>query len=161
MPARDQNRLTDAEQQALALIREIRRQTLRGELPGEFREPARLAHYVIARYHGHVQLRMSRIAPEIGATPRTLERSFHRVFSTTMKKYQIEMRLRFARYLLAGNPDLKVSVIANQLGYDDANAFGRFFRDHTGESPHAWSEAERARRLRGNPGGGASKGIPP
>jgi len=156
--ARDQNRLTGAEQQALVLIREMRRQIIAGDISEELKKPARLAHYVITLYHGHAQLRISRIAPELGVTLRTLQRSFRKIFHTSMKDYQIETRLKFARYLLSSNPDLKMSVIAKHLGYDDPNVFERFFRDHADNSPHAWSDAEQARRLRKDSGNGNSNG---
>lgn len=146
MVARNCDQLTGVEQQALLLVREFRRQVLQGELSEEFRRPARLAHHLLGRYHGHVQLRMSRIAPELGVTIRTLERSFQKLFDKSMRDYQIETRLNFAQYLLSSNPDLKMSVIAKELGYDDPNVFERFFRDHAHDSPHAWSEAERVRR---------------
>ena len=152
MRARDQIQLTSVERQALVLIRELRRQTLDGDLDQEFRNPARLAHYLIAYYHGHAQLRMSRIAPELGVAMRTLQRSFRAIFSTSMKTYQIDTRLKFAQYLLSSNASLKMSVIAKELGYDDPNVFERFFHDHAGASPHAWNEAEQAHRLKKDSG---------
>jgi AraC-like DNA-binding protein len=158
VPARDRNQLTGVEQQALVLIREMRRQIAAVDISAELRTPARLARYVITLYHGHVQLRMSRIALELGVTMRTLQRSFRKIFRTSMRDYQIETRLNFARYLLSSNPDLKMSVIAKYLGYDDPNVFGRFFRDHADDSPHAWSEAQQARRNRDDSGNGNSNG---
>jgi AraC-like DNA-binding protein len=152
VPTRDQNQFTGAEQQALVLIHEMRRQIVAGDISAELKQPARLVHYVITLYHGHAQLRMSRIAPELGVTMRTLQRSFRKIFRTSMKDYQLETRLNFARYLLSSNPELKMSVIAKHLGYDDPNAFERFFRDHSDNSPHAWSEAQQARRLREDTG---------
>ena len=95
---------------------------------------------------------MYRIAPELGVTMRTLQRSFRKIFRTSMKDYQIKTRLKFAQYLLSSNPGLKMSVIAKELGYDDPNVFERFFRDHAENSPHAWSEAERARRRKEDAG---------
>ena len=146
----DHNQLTTAEQQALILIRELRSQIAAGSISGELQLPAHLAQYLITLYHGHTQLRMSRIAPELGVALRTLQRSFRKVFHTSMKAYQIHSRLAFARYLLSSAPDLKMSVIAKELGYDDPNIFERFFRQHIGSSPRAWSKAEhtRASRLR-------------
>jgi AraC-like DNA-binding protein len=154
VPARDQTQLTGAERQAVVLIREVRRQIVAGDISAELKTPARLAHYVITLYHGHVQLRMSKIVSELGVTMRTLQRSFRKIFRTSMRDYQIETRLNFARYLLSSNPDLKMSVIAKHLGYDDPNVFERFFRDHADNSPHAWSEARQARRLQEGPGNG-------
>jgi AraC-like DNA-binding protein len=144
---RDQTILTGAEQQALVLIRELRSQIAEGLLSEELNLPARLAHHVITLYHGHAQLRMSRITSELGVSMRTLQRSFRKMFRMSMKAYQIDRRLRFAQYLLSIDPKVKMSVIAKHLGYDDPNVFERFFRDHVDASPHAWSATERARRL--------------
>jgi AraC-like DNA-binding protein len=140
--------LSSAEEQGLVLVRELRRQIDTGSISAELMVPARLAHYLITLYHGHAQLRMSRIAPELGVTMRTLQRSFSKTFHTSMRTYQINTRLSFARYLLSSTPDMKMSVIAKALGYDDPNVFERFFRDHVGRSPHAWSKAEQARHPR-------------
>jgi AraC-like DNA-binding protein len=144
---RDPSILTNAEQQAFVLIREIRSQIAAGKISEELKEPARLAHHVITLYHGHAQLRMSRITSELGVSMRTLQRSFRKMFGMSMKAYQIDRRLRFAQYLLSIDPEVKMSVIAKHLGYDDPNVFERFFRDHADASPHAWSVTERARRL--------------
>jgi AraC-like DNA-binding protein len=137
--------LSSAEEQSLMLIRELRHQIATGSISAELMAPAHLAHYLITLYHGHAQLRMSRIAPELGVTMRTLQRSFRKTFHTSMKSHQITTRLSFARYLLSSTPDMKMSVISKALGYDDPNVFERFFRKHVGSSPHAWSKAEQAR----------------
>jgi AraC-like DNA-binding protein len=141
------NQLRGVERQALTLIHELRHQTRVGKLPKAFERPEHLVHYVISRYHGHVRLRTSKLARELGVTMRTLQRSFRKTFRTSMRDFQIETRLKFARYLLSSNPDLKMSVVAMELGYNDPNVFERFFHEHAGNSPYAWSEAERARRL--------------
>jgi AraC-like DNA-binding protein len=150
VPTRHRNEHTNVERQALLLIRELRHgQT--DSTPRELLMPANLAHHLITLYHGHAQVRMSRIAPELGVTMRTLQRSFRNTFRTNMKNYQINTRVKFAQYLLSSTPDMKMSVIAKQLGYDDPNVFERFFRKHVGNSPHAWREAELARHPRRGP----------
>jgi len=156
MSTHSPNQLTGVERHALTLIRELRHQTLMGKLPKAFERPEHLAHYVIARYHGHVQLRTTKLARELGITVRTLQRSFLKTFHTSMKAFQIETRLKYAQYLLSNNPDLKIGVIAKELGYNDPNVFGRFFHEHAGDSPSAWSGAERALRLAANRGGSDS-----
>lgn len=131
--------LSSAEQQAHVLIRALRAQVAGGDLPERLKDPARLAHYVLATYHGNAALRMSRLAPELGVSLRTLQRSFLALFGMSMKSYQIAVRLKFAKHLLAANPSMKLSVLARMLGYDDPNVFERFFREHSGSSPRAWA----------------------
>jgi AraC-like DNA-binding protein len=148
VPTHDRNPFTSAERQAVILIRELRRQIVAGSITADLMIPAHLAHHLITLYHGHAQLRMSRIAPELGVTMRTLQRSFRKTFHTTMKHYQIDIRLKFAQYLLSMTSGIKMSVIARQLGYDDPNVFERFFREHVGTSPHAWRETALAPHLK-------------
>jgi AraC-like DNA-binding protein len=136
--------LTGAEQQALVLIRAVRAQIAEGSAPQKLRSADRLAHYIITRYHGHVQLRMSRLLPELGVSMRSLQRSFQSTYGTSMKAYQIHARLRFAQYLLATDPALKLSVLSRTLGYEDPNVFVRFFRGQVNASPRAWAEANAA-----------------
>lgn len=136
--------LTSAEQQAVALIRDLRRQVAAGDLPDHLGQPAYLARHVIMLYHGHVQIRMSRIAPEVGMTMRTLERSFQKTFHVGMRELGVRERLSFAQALILKRPDLKMSVVAKHLGYDDPNVFERFFRQHAGMSPRAWSIVHHA-----------------
>jgi AraC-like DNA-binding protein len=140
----EHDQLNGVEKQALILIHDLRRQAAAGSIPRELLVPAHLARHLITLYHGHAQLRMSRVAPELGVTLRTLQRSFRKTFLMSMKAYQVNARLGFARYLLSSAPD-KLSVIATQLGYDDPNVLERFFRKHVGSSPRAWSKAQRVR----------------
>ena len=156
MTRRDPTILTGAEQQAFVLIREIRSQIAAGDISDDLNEPARLAHHLITLYHGHAQLRMSRITAELGVSMRTLQRSFHRTFRMSMKAYQIDRRVRLAQYLMSLDPGIKMSVIAKHLGYDDPNVFERFFRDQVDASPRAWSTKEQRRRLPSDSGGSDS-----
>lgn len=135
--------LSDAEQQALLLIRAVRAQIAEGNAPQRLNVPARLAHYVLATYHGNAALRMSRLVPELGISLRSLQRSFLALFGTSMKAYQIAVRLKFAKHMLTTDPSMKMSVLGRMLGYDDPNVFERFFREHSGLSPRAWASANQ------------------
>jgi AraC-like DNA-binding protein len=90
-------------------------------------------------YHGHVKLRLGPIAAELGTEMRSLERSFVDEFGKTMLEHQTEARLEFSKVQLRLEPRPKLSVIANLLGYEDARGWARFFKQHVGESPSAWS----------------------
>jgi AraC-like DNA-binding protein len=51
--------------------------------------------------------------------------------------YQQRLRMERAKQLLA-MPYLSVSQVAHEVGYGDANYFGRIFRKHTGVSPRGY-----------------------
>jgi transcriptional regulator GlxA family with amidase domain len=128
------------------IVAEIK--ALRASPEGEFgaallRSPARLAYHFIHATHGNVQLRLSTIARELGTEMRSLERAFATEYSQTMAQCQVEVRLAFARTLLAIFPPTKISAIAAILGYDRAQDFNRFFKRHMRQSPSEWSRKER------------------
>jgi AraC-like DNA-binding protein len=139
--------LTGAEQQALVLIRAVRAQVAEGKAPRALSGAALLANYVITTYHGHVQLRMSKLLPELGVSMRSLQRSFQGIYGVSMKAYQVDTRIRFAQYLLSTDPSMKLSVLSQTLGYRDPNVFERFFRDQTHMSPRSWADANAKSRL--------------
>jgi transcriptional regulator GlxA family with amidase domain len=147
MAPRSEESLNDAERHAIVLIKDLRRRVALGELPEKLGTAPYLAHHLIMLYHGHVRLRLSRIAPALGVTVRTLERSFKRNFQTSAKSMCIQERLSFAKSLILDFPDLKMSVVGKQLGYDDPNVFERFFRRHVGNSPKAWQQSQTDREL--------------
>lgn len=101
-------------------------------------DPAKLMHHLILSSHGHVQLRFTPIAHELGVEMRTLQRLFRERFQMTMRTCQIEARLSFAKLMLGETPPVKTSVIAAMLGYSAAGDFIRFFERHINRTPSAW-----------------------
>ena len=73
----------------------------------------------------------------VGASERTLRRSFLAVTGMSWRKYLQESRLLKAMALLAGNDD-NLITIAVTVGFDSASAFTRAFGRYAGESPHAY-----------------------
>lgn len=123
---------------------------LRASPEGEFGaalllSPARFAYHFIHATHGNMQLRLSTIAREHGTEMRTLERAFAAEYNQTMAQCQVDVRLAFARVLLAVFPPTKISAIAAILGYDRAQDFNRFFKKHMRQSTSEWSRKERER----------------
>lgn len=153
MASRNIEQLTVVEQYAIRLVSDIRRNIDTRELPESLRPPARIIHYLIVVYHGHPGFRVSRIAPHLGVSLRTLERAFRKEFHTTMKAFQIRTRLKFAQTLLSSGSGVKMSVVAKELGYDDPNVFERFFHNQAGDSPFSWGRAEQERKSNDDPDG--------
>lgn len=64
----------------------------------------------------------------------TLIRAFHRVFQRSPIDYLIRLRIQRATALLA-DPELRITDIALNCGFNDSNYFTRQFRRVTGRSP--------------------------
>lgn len=76
------------------------------------------------------------IAGLLSMAPRTLERRLQQE-GTRYSRIIQDLRLKRARTLLA-DPALSVSEIAYRIGFQDSNAFSRFFKQATGQSPAAF-----------------------
>lgn len=134
--------LSPIEKQAIERIRALRLSREK-ELSSIPQNPARAMHNIILTFHGHVKLRMTPLANELGVEMRTLERAFHVEIGKTMLQCQIDARLGLAQSLLSMMPPTKLSVIANLLGYDEIRDFARFFHRHMHETPSTWGRRER------------------
>jgi len=140
MTARRIDALSSVEKEAIATIRAWRLSSDH-EARRLLQALAHLMHSVIGIYHGHVKLRLGPIAAELGVEIRSLERGFVDEFGKTMLEHQTETRLAFSKAQLCLKPRPKLSVIANLLGYEDVRGWARFFKQHVGESPSAWSRS--------------------
>ena len=85
-----------------------------------------------ARYAEQVSL--ADLAHRFGYTEDYLIRIFKRQYGTTPHRYQINLRMDHARWLLE-NTDLTVQQVAFSVGYRDFSAFYRAFRAQYGKSP--------------------------
>lgn len=81
----------------------------------------------------------------------TLQRRL-REEGVTLDAIRQRVRLKLAEELLHPNAQLKVSDVANRLGFSDVRAFRRAFIDWTGESPDAWRRHAAVRSDAGSAG---------
>ena len=81
-------------------------------------------------------LSIGQIATRVSATQRQLERRFNREFGASPTEVYRSLRLAMARRLLE-NSDLPVSEIALRVGYLDASAMSRAFKQRYGASPRS------------------------
>lgn len=68
-------------------------------------------------------------------------RSFKKSFGISPLQYVTSLRMEYAANLLR-DTSMKVSEIAERLGYDDLVYFGRCFRKIMGSSPQSWRKAQ-------------------
>ena len=76
------------------------------------------------------------IAAAVGVSGRQLERLFQTGFGVSPKRFMLDLRLRYARWLLLNTP-LSVTEIAYQTGFADCSHLVRSFRKWFGNAPGA------------------------
>lgn len=84
---------------------------------------------------------LSRMA---GMSERQLERKFRSTFQTTLRHYQIKMRIVKACKLLA-DTNRPLTDIALEVGFYDHSDFSRQFHKHMGETPTNYRKGKRLR----------------
>ena len=77
------------------------------------------------------------LASHLGVSYSSLRQAFKQHTGFALREYQLELRVREAKKLLAGT-GLPVKTIADKLGFQSAYYFSRLFRTKTGFSPEAW-----------------------
>ena len=77
---------------------------------------------------------LSEIAKEFKYHPHHINRLFKNRFSTTLKQYHFELRIKKAMELLTYS-NYNISEISNICGYDNINYFSRIFKRKTSLTP--------------------------
>ena len=109
-----------------------------GQGAGSLIERAELIRSLLDDYHGTKRLRLDVICPALGCTMRSLQREFKLQYGVSMNEFQDRARLARAIWYMKVTPDVKMSALASELGYDRLSEFSRFFRNRTGLSPTAY-----------------------
>lgn len=82
-------------------------------------------------------LRTALIAEELGVSARTVQNVFA-AMGTTPVGHVVGQRLERAAEMLTSNPEISVTEIAFDLGFNDSAYFSRCFRQHYGTTPTAY-----------------------
>lgn len=83
---------------------------------------------------------LTELIRELGVSERKLTELFRQRLGMTVFDYFAELRLETARHLLAGSK-LRIQVIADRIGYNNAGDFARAFRRRYGSSPREYRYA--------------------
>lgn len=86
------------------------------------------------------KLRISDVANQIGIDRSYLTKIFREEYHTSPQEFLIKLRMEAAISLLTQTSDT-ISSIAAQIGYPDALAFSRIFKQRTGQSPSEYRAA--------------------
>ena len=81
------------------------------------------------------------VATRLAISPRTLQRRLA-AQGVTFKDLVIELRMELACQLLEAT-NIPMGQLAQRLGYTEASAFTRAFRQHTGKPPRLWRKEQR------------------
>jgi two-component system response regulator YesN len=84
--------------------------------------------------HFQEELSLSVLSEQFHFSPQYIAKKFKELYNTTVMTYLTEIRMDKAKSLLRFT-DKPVSEIANSLGYDDENYFGKVFKKQQGVSP--------------------------
>lgn len=126
------------ERAAIATVEQWRANYLSGVVSGTLADRAELIRWILNNYRGNKKLRLEVICPALGCTMRSLQREFQARYGQTMHAFQEKKRLEAAIWYLLATPDIKLTALAAELGYDRESEFSRFFRRKTGLSPTAF-----------------------
>lgn len=108
---------------------------------GPLSEAEKMKNYIFSRYNQ--PLSAQEVARAFHYNSHYAGSLFKQQFGTSMKQYQISLRMQKAREYLAYS-GRTVSEIAAQVGFLDVNYFSRLFKKKTGVSPLAYRLRGRA-----------------
>ena len=77
-----------------------------------------------------------------GLSPTHFRRLFHELAGCTPTEYRKRLQIRYACLMLEGT-ELRISEIAERLGFESLYYFSRVFRAETGKSPSRWRGERR------------------
>ena len=125
------------EEVVLDLLEELPQEPLTLPMPRDPR--ARRLAELLAR-HPEDRRSLDALAPEVGASPRTLQRCFLSEAGIPFRHWRQQLRLHRALVLLAeGTP---VTAAAAQVGYESPSAFVAMFRQALGTTPGRYFREE-------------------
>lgn len=78
------------------------------------------------------------ISKEFGYTEQYLDRVFKKSVGLSLKRYILSRRVIEARMLLETKPELKLTAIAEQVGFEDYKMFHRIFKILVGVKPESY-----------------------
>ncbi|GGD83546.1 AraC family transcriptional regulator [Paenibacillus nasutitermitis] len=103
-------------------------------------EQGRPVHHAVLQIKNHIDMNpadrtsVKELAARSGLSPKYCSQLFQQLFGTTIKEYQIKIRIEYARYLLE-HTDQSVKEISFHLGYPDPFVFSKQYKTCTGAAP--------------------------
>jgi len=126
--------------QILAALIEVHHETLSDEEQHEY--PHRIYLQQALDYmntHLHENIKISTLASHIGIDRSYLSNIFKSTLEISPQEYLLTLRMDRAADLLR-NSNVKINVIANEVGYSDPLTFTKMFKKVKGVSPSEWRQ---------------------
>lgn len=114
------------------------------KVPGSNRQVYLKKATQFIRLQLHEYITVSSIAEHVGIDPNYLNRIFKKEYNVSVKEYILNMKIEAAKEMLK-EKGTEIKYAANAVGYPDAFAFSRIFKQKTGLSPSEY------RKLTGSP----------
>ncbi|UHA75949.1 helix-turn-helix domain-containing protein [Paenibacillus sp. 481] len=99
----------------------------------------------IAKYveqHYHEDLSLQDMAQRFFVSREYISRKFKQQFNINLSDYMANIRIEKAKMLLF-NPHLRISQVANMVGYHDEKYFSKVFKKQTGVSPNEFRKQQK------------------
>lgn len=100
-----------------------------------FSKRAELLCAILDDHHGNNRLRLTYICTGLRCTMRSVEREFKTKYGESMYKMQKRLRMERIEWYLRKDPEIKLSALAVEMGYDRLSEFSRYFRKQKGMTP--------------------------
>jgi len=92
--------------------------------------------------HLSEEITLTSLAEKFYFSPQYLSKRFKEIYHTTVMNYLTKLRMENASSLLELS-ELTIQEIAQSVGYDDENYFGKVFRKYYGTSPTQYRKAHK------------------
>lgn len=133
LPRKASKEPTKMEIGAVETIKSLR--AAHGPRDGDIGPRAEFLYELLQRTNGNAKLHLNVLYRELGCTERSMERKFLTRYEVTAHAFQENTRIAYAKRVMEMNPNIKITALASELGYDRESEFRRFFRGKEGMCP--------------------------
>lgn len=100
-----------------------------------------IARYI--RIHLSEDITLESVSKSFNISPPHLSRMFKKAMGTNFKRYIIDLRMSWARTLLAST-EMPITTVCYETGFSGVGSFLRRFKDENGMTPSAYRKAAKA-----------------
>lgn len=98
----------------------------------------KMMNFIYANYSNDISL--DSIAASLNISPKYCSALFKKETGNTFKRFLNEYRIKQAKQILKQTPEIRIGILAEQVGFTNANTFIQVFKQYTGTTPHQYAE---------------------